>query len=632
MGKTRFVNGFVWCWDEIDGDGCICSGQRKRGEVCIEDGIIKSITTTTTTMDNNPSCDFVDEEEIEIVNLEGATIFPGLQDAHLHVGILGQYMEKIDLSNCKSIKDLLDTMKEGEKALPDSAWCVGVNFDHEKLFERRWPTRQELDTVSTSRVVFCFRVCVHIVVGNSLGLEAMKIPLHRRSFRREKCNRKKKKKNEDGIGHENDDDDDNGDNGDDDELVEYDISGNATGLLKEGECYKVSHAMDHSVSFERMCDQFEHGLKECLKFGTTCVQTNDANGWKVYQHLLENNRIPIRVHLTVLFDELGTCKAPPHPLVFDNNDMLRCERVKVFADGSLGAETAALSIPYRCKHVTHSTCSHSDYGDDDMKSKAETEDDGTPERKRATTTNGQRTTGLGILNYARAELERMVRVGHENKFQLEVHAIGDKAAEEVVGAFQRAGLSPEDRPILTHCQVLREDILDMMAEQKVVANIQPSFVVTDANWVLKRLPKRLLSSAYVWNTMLERKIPCSGGSDAPVETANPLQGMYDAIFRNISHDAEGGDEDKQRNLRFKQEECLTFAQALHLYTLGAAYAGKSETRRGKVEPGFDADFTIIKEDVMNNPHLLRDISPFQVWVAGIRRDEMLACAIVSDQQ
>lgn len=150
-----------------------------------------------------------------------------------------------------------------------------------------------------------------------------------------------------------------------------------------------------------------------------------------------------------------------------------------------------------------------------------------------------------------------------------------------------------------------------MAREQVVANIQPSFVVTDAAWIKKRLPDSLLTHAYVWKTLLSRGIPCSGGSDAPIETMNPFRGMYDAIYRDVPHDSEAE--------VFKPEERLSFTQALHLYTRGAAYAGRCETTRGWLAPGYVADLTIVREDIVNYPHLMRDILPEQVWVGGIRR-------------
>ncbi|KAH9123890.1 hypothetical protein AeMF1_005254 [Aphanomyces euteiches] len=90
--------------------------------------------------------------------------------------------------------------------------------------------------------------------------------------------------------------------------------------------------------------------------------------------------------------------------------------------------------------------------------------------------------------------------------------------------------------------------------------------------------------------MIKAGIVCAGGSDAPIETSNPFQGMYDAIHRSAPLD--------------DPQECLTFTQALQLYTLNGAYAAKEETRLGEIAPGFQADFVVVKYDLLASPDKL----------------------------
>jgi predicted amidohydrolase YtcJ len=141
----------------------------------------------------------------------------------------------------------------------------------------------------------------------------------------------------------------------------------------------------------------------------------------------------------------------------------------------------------------------------------------------------------------------------------------------------------------------------------VVANIQPSFVPTDAAWVDKFVPDSVLPYAYLWKTLMKSGIICAGGSDAPVEHPSPIKGLYDAIYRPRKHlwpkscrppggDGEG---DKEESIGvYKAEECLTFSEALAMYTLGSAWAGcvdggggKGPVKLGRIDRGFDADFT-----------------------------------------
>ncbi|EGD75660.1 hypothetical protein PTSG_07778 [Salpingoeca rosetta] len=501
----------------------------------------------------------------KVVDLEGRTVLPGLQDAHLHVSILGERAERIDLAHCRSIAEVQQALREGVRRKPAGTWCIGYDWDHEKLAEGRPLTRQELDDVSTEHPVFAFRVCVHVGVGNTLALQKCGVPLERPASIMDILPPGITPSSAEAA----------------DDLVGYsEEDGLATGMLREHMCYHVEDMLRKTATFEQRRARIVRGLQQCLRVGLTAVQPNDAHAWDVYTALHAEGQLQVRVHLTIPYDELHTHADAPERPTATSDDMLRCERVKVFADGSLGANTAALSLPYRCKH------------------------------HRAT---------KGILNYTQPTLETMFSRATRSGFQLEVHAIGDDAAHKVVSAFAECGLGREHRPILTHCQVLRQDVVDAMAQLQVVANIQPSFVVTDAAWVMKRLPPALLTHAYVWRTLLMRGIPCAGGSDTPVETVNPFRGMYDAMYRNGGHEAvgDGGDGDGARV--FKPEERLSFTEALHLYTRGAAYAGRCEDTRGWLAPGYAADLTIVEHDVSREPHRMRNMLPYQVWVAGTPR-------------
>jgi len=168
------------------------------------------------------------------------------------------------------------------------------------------------------------------------------------------------------------------------------------------------------------------------------------------------------------------------------------------------------------------------------------------------------------------------------------------------------GVSPEERPILTHCQVLGADLVERMARMNVVANVQPSFVPTDMRWVQERLSVEKQRYAYVWKTLMSHGVHVAGGSDAPIETSSPLIGMRDAIFRS----SKSGDE------VYKPEECLTFAEALWMYTREAAYAAGCENDLGSIQNGYAADFILIDPEIMTDPKLLGSVSPDLVCVGG----------------
>jgi hypothetical protein len=125
-------------------------------------------------------------------------------------------------------------------------------------------------------------------------------------------------------------------------------------------------------------------------------------------------------------------------------------------------------------------------------------------------------------------------------------------------------------------------------------------------------------------------VPCAGGSDAPVEDCAPLQGMYDAVHRlphALKHQThpQGEESSSSRTTAERQaflpDERLSFAEALWLYTGGAAYACNAETRLGRIEPGYAADFVVLDRDVTAGPGVgaLLEARVEEVWVAGRRR-------------
>lgn len=189
-------------------------------------------------------------------------------------------------------------------------------------------------------------------------------------------------------------------------------------------------------------------------------------------------------------------------------------------------------------------------------------------------------------------------------------------------ALKEANVSPEKRAILTHCQILGEDLLAKMKEQGVIGNIQPSFTITDAAFARKRLAEHTLAFSYCWKTMLASGIVCAGGSDAPIETCNPFQGIYDAIYRHKP----GQPQDV-----FLPAEKLTFEEALAIYTKNGVFAAMEEHRLGQLAPGFLADFVVLQRDVSVDHEALLDPNVVRsVWVGGRRTYAFDQAAQVAD--
>ncbi len=467
------------------------------------------------------------EKSDDSIDMKQQIILPGLIDAHIHVFSLGRHSNTLNLSGSGSIFEIQTKLKE--YASNREGWIIGRGWDQDLFDDKRYISKEDLDMITPDQPVVLFRVCGHIVVVNSCALEILGI-------------------------NQNTEDPDGGE-------IERDKDGYLTGILKE----KAVDLVGPLIIVERneRKEMIAIGLQKCLDVGLTGVQTNDEEAWTIYKELQEEGRVPIRVYLTPNHKEIGK-EDTPKPGTREG--LLYCDRVKLLADGSLGAHTAAMREPY------------ADTGE------------------------------TGILIYTQEELNKLIGEANTAGYRVEIHAIGDLAAEMVINAIEVN--NDNNKPILTHAQILGEDLIQKMKNLNIIANIQPTFIITDGNWVDSRLgiDSERRKYSYAWKTMIDTGIHVSGGSDAPVESNNPLLGMYSAIFREVNN-----------GKIWREDEKLTFEEALFIYTKGAAYTAKEEGRLGDLAPGFEADFIVLKDDVISQPELLKNAKVQQVYISGIKK-------------
>ncbi|GLE05432.1 hypothetical protein PINS_up014445 [Pythium insidiosum] len=515
-----FVNGKIWQWPATP------NGPREWATWMLvgDDGAIAAVGS-----DASPPCDVPPQH---VVDLEGAVVLPGLHDSHIHTYYMGESAEFLNLTGCSSFEDLAERLRRYDERYPDKAWIVGFGWEQDKLSpSARYPSRHDLDAIVRGRPILLHRACWHIAVVNTKAFEVAGVDVTKTEF-------------DVTAG-----------------TVDVDERG-ATGILREAAVGLVSEHTSESSDAVRI-KYIRNSLQKCVSHGLTAIHTNDYNAWHLYSKIQSESGLPVRVYLTPLIGEL---KKPEIPPPGSRDGLLSCDRIKIFSDGSLGAETAALRMPYKG------------------------------------------TSNTGILFSSQEELTKQVADAHSAGYRLEIHAIGDRAAEQVLKALKDAGVTPDRRPLLTHCQILGDDLITTMREQGVIGNIQPSFTITDASFVRKRLPESMLPFSYCWKTMIQRGIVCAGGSDAPIETCNPFQGIYDAMFR--CKPAAPQD-------TFLPDERLTFDEALRIYTVNGAFACMEDKRLGQLAKGFRADFVVLRRDAVANPEALLDSDLVRsVWVDG----------------
>jgi len=251
------------------------------------------------------------------------------------------------------------------------------------------------------------------------------------------------------------------------------------------------------------------------------------------------------------------------------DDLLKFGAAKMFADGGMGARTAAIYPPGVV---------------------------GEP-------------SNLGVLVWTPADMQRAHLLAARAGWQLETHAIGDRAVDEVLDSYaaviQQLGLK-DHRFRIVHAGISTPAVQKRMRELSVVVDGNPAFVYWIGSWFAKYGAERVRWS-YPAKSYIESGIVEAAGSDVPVTTLSPWWGIWAAVVRR----------ELQSGRILAPEERISVEQALALYTCNGAFAGFEENSKGNLEPGKLADFVVVDRDVLAVPaDELKDVKVLQTFVGG----------------
>jgi predicted amidohydrolase YtcJ len=348
--------------------------------------------------------------------------------------------------------------------------------------------------------------------------------------------------------------------------IDLDANGEPTGILRESAqelVYKVIPPPSHDE--RRRGDEL--AIADALAHGVTSVQ--DFSEWQdflVFEEMEKEGKLNLRVTEWLPFkyplDELKKKRAH-HDL---NDPLLHTGFLKGFMDGSLGSRTAAMKAPY-------------------------SDDPG----------------NTGLPQYTQTQLNKMALERAQAGFQLGFHAIGDKAAAMALDAYAQPGVARTARNRIEHAQVVDPADIPRFKKLGVIASMQPSHLLTDMNWAEDRLGPRRAAYSYAWKAFLDAGVPLAFGTDYPVEPITPFRGLYAAVTRM----------NEAGTRTYFPENKLTRGQALYAYTQGSAYAEFAEKHKGKLAPGYDADFILVDRNLytVGAPAIL-DSVVLETFVAG----------------
>jgi predicted amidohydrolase YtcJ len=310
-----------------------------------------------------------------------------------------------------------------------------------------------------------------------------------------------------------------------------------------------------------------YGVTGTADMGTT------PEDWLVMRRAGDAGRLRIRImsYGAGIDSALAVAGTAPTPWLYDSH--LKMVGVKLYADGALGSRGAWLKAPYRDAPTQRGLPFHSD-----------------------------------------TEIRNLMSRAALDGFQVAVHAIGDAANAQILGAIEEMvdTYKGDRRWRIEHAQIVDPADLPRFARNGIIASMQPTHETSDWRMAEARMGLDRLGGAYAWRSMIANGVPLAFGSDYPVENPNPFPGIAAAVSREDSRGQPPGG--------WTPEQKLTLEQAVAAFTRGAAFAGFAEDRMGSLEKGRFADFVLIDRDIFDDatPQQISQTKVIETWVAGNR--------------
>ncbi len=475
--------------------------------------------------------------DTRVIELDGRLLIPGFIEGHAHFLSLGESKLNLDVGQAASWEELVALVETAVAGARPGEWILGRGW-HQEKWDRvpegaveGVPPHDALSAVSPDNPVYLTHASGHAALANARAMELAGID---RNYSPPE-------------GGE----------------VVRDADGHPTGLLRESADAPVAAALrqwrsqqtpeERRARFERIV---QLAGQEALAHGITSFHDAGADFATIdrFRELATADRLPVRLYVMVrASNEELAGKLADYRMV-GYRDFLTVRSIKKYMDGALGSHGAWLLEPYT-----------------DMPS------------------------STGLVQEPVEDIAETARLAVEHGYQVNTHAIGDRANREVLdiyqAAFEEAGGLEDRRWRIEHAQHVDPADLPRFAELGVIAAIQAVHGTSDAPWVPKRLgPERAATGAYRWQDLWQSGAVVGNGTDAPVEAVDPIASYWAAISRMLPD-----------GTRFDPDQRLSREQALRSYTLNNAYAGFEEDEKGSITPGKLADLVVLDRDILTVP-------------------------------
>ena len=344
-----------------------------------------------------------------------------------------------------------------------------------------------------------------------------------------------------------------------------DADGNPTGLLRE----TAQRIVDARIAADnadvdpadieaQMRRMVQLAGEEALSKGVTSFHDAGASFDTIdfLRGLADEGELPVRLYVMVRREsnEDMAERLADYLIIPEGNDFLAVRSIKRQIDGALGSHGAWLLEPY-----------------EDMADSS------------------------GLVLEPVDDITRTCEIAIDNGFQVNAHAIGDRANREVLDIYEKVFAANPDKTGLRwrveHAQHLHPDDIPRFGELGVIAAMQGVHCTSDAPWVYRRLgAERAESGAYMWRDLIDSGAVIGNGTDVPVEDIDPIASFYSSVARlDLNGEV------------FFPEQRMTREEALASYTINNAYAAFEEHLKGSITPGKLADIVVLSGNIMTIP-------------------------------
>jgi len=478
--------------------------------------------------------------QTRVIELAGRLAIPGFIEGHGHYMALGQSRQILDLTRTRSWQEIVEQVAQAARQEPPDAWILGRGWHQE-----RWartpepnvdgiPLHDALSAASPRNPVSLTHASGHAIFVNAAALSRAGIDAS----------------TPDPPGG----------------TIVRDARGRATGLLREAAESLIQARIDdwnaRRSPHERARDarsQMEQAGQEALSKGITSFHDAGASFEQIdaYRAWAAEGALPLRLYVMVGLEETNeslAARLDDYRILPEGDAFLAVRSIKRMIDGALGSHGAWLLQPYR-----------------DMPA------------------------STGLVLDPPASLEQTARLALQHGFQLNTHAIGDRANREVLDLYERSFRQhPEARDLrwrIEHAQHLDPEDVPRFGALGVIASMQGIHASSDGPWLPLRLGVRRAGVvSYVWRSLLDAGAVVTNGTDAPVEDVDPIASFHASVTRQMANGE-----------AFHPEQCMTRVEALRSYTLDNAYAAFEEHLKGSITPGKLADISVLSKDILAVP-------------------------------